>query len=251
MITFIVLLIIMTVAIATLVLAPALAEQRIVFDEAPDQPCSFGPDMSWIAIKSSDPLAVLALTGAVNPIAANWNSGIGTVYDAELGENRLFITTPVDGWVFVVGTCLPHPHARAFVDKSTPLLLKLSARFSEVHYFACHPELDLFAWIKLFGGRLVRGFAIADDGIVWSRGRTTREERMLGLKLFELRGVRGRKGDAGGELLMHPTPEHVMRLAGHWGVNPTLLDSVGGPVGLGMICEAPSTWRTERIRKIA
>jgi hypothetical protein len=251
MIPFIIILIVLTVGLATLVLAPALAERRVVFDDAPDHPCGFGPDMSWIALKTSDTVAVVGALGIGNPVSANWDCGIGTVYDDDLGENRVFVSPPVEGWVFVVGTCLPHPHGRFFVDKCTPLLLDLSSQFGDVQYFACYNELDLYAWAKLTAGRLVRGFGIGDDGVVWSRGRTTREERLLGLKLFELRGVRGRKGDAGGELLMHPTPEHVMRLAGDWSLNPTLLDGVVTGPGLGAIGEAPGAWRTERLRKIA
>lgn len=248
---FIAVLIVATIAIAWLVLAPAIAERHVVFDNDPDQPCGFGPDMSWIAIKANDGAAVAAALGVIDPIPSNWDSGVGTVYDAAFGENRVFISPPVENWIFVAGSCLPHPHGRAFADKCTPLLLNLSERFGEVQYFASYPELDIFAWAKVVSGRTVRAFAIGDDGIVWSKGRTTREERLLGLKLFELRGVRGRKGDAGGELLMHPTQEHVMRLAGHWSINPTTLDSVSVAPGLGSVCRAPAAWRTERLRKSA
>lgn len=251
MIFCIFLLIFATIGIVTFVLAPALAERRIVFNDFPDHPCGFGPEMAWIAIRSTDLSAIVAALEIGDPISANWNCGIGSVYDADLGENRVFVSPPVEGWVFVVGTCLPHPHGRFFVDKCTPLLAGLSERFGDVQYFACLAELDVYAWVKFAAGRLVRGFGIGDDGVVWRSGRTTREERLLGLKLFELRGVRGRNGDAGGELLMHPTPEHVMGLAGHWSVNPTLLDSEGALPGTGVTGEAPRRWRTERLRKIA
>ena len=241
-----------TILIASRVAAPRVAERNLVFDTSPDRPCSFGPDMSWIAIKTGNTSAVVAALGVDDPIQANWNCGIGTIYSAEFGENRIFVSSPVDGWVFVVGTGLPHPHGRAFVDKCTPLLLHLGERFKDVQYFASYPELDFFAWSKLVSGRLIRAFGVGDEGVMWVRGRTTREERMLGLKLFELRGVRGRKGDAGGELLMHPTQDHVMRLAGHWSLNPTLIDTAAAAdLGLGIICQVPSVWRTQRLRKTA
>lgn len=251
MIAIIAILIIATIAIASLVLAPQVAERHVIFDASPDKPCGFGPDMTWIAIRTNDYAAVIDAVAGEQPIAANWNSGIGTIYNTEFGPSRIFVSSPVDGWVFVIGTALPHPQGRAFVDKCTPLLMHLGERFKDVQYFASYPELDLFAWAKVHSGRLIRAFGVGDEGVIWNRGRTTREERTLGLKLFELRGVRGRKGDAGGELLMHPTQEHVMRVAGHWSINPTLLDTMDNSDGLGAICLAPSAWRTERLRKTA
>ena len=250
MIPFIAILIVATIAIASLVLAPHVAERQVMFDISPDKPCGFGPDMTWIAIKTNDYAAVIDAVGGLQPITANWNSGIGTIYNAEFGPNRIYVSSPVDGWVFVIGTALPHPQGRAFVDKCTPLLMQLGERFKEVQYFASYPDLDLFAWAKIVSGR-IRAFGVGDEGVIWNRGRTTREERTLGLKLFELRGVRGRKGDAGGELLMHPTQEHVMRVAGHWSINPTLLDTAEAASGLGAVCLVPANWRTERLRKTA
>ena len=130
-----------------------------------------------------------------------------------------------------MGLSLPHPVGRGFVDKSTPLLVDLGGRFAEVQYFFSYPPIDFYAWARVRDGRLVRAFAVTDEGIVWNKGRTSKEERGLGLKLFELRGVQGRKGDAGGELILHPTEDHVMRLAHRWSLDPTTLDAELGPAG--------------------
>jgi hypothetical protein len=95
----------------------------------------------------------------------------------------------------------------------------------------------------------LRAFAVGDEGIIWRKGKTTREERALGLRLFEFRGVRGRKGDAGGEIILYPTEDHIMRLAERWSVDPTKLD--GGAVtapGTGYIALAPASWKAERLR---
>ena len=251
MIPIIALLIIATIALAALVFAPRVNAQRLVFDEAPDVPCSFGPDMAWIALKTENCDAAVEALGLIEPVPSNWNSGLGTVYDPKFGQSRLFVSSPVNGWVFVVGSSLPHPHGRSFIDKCTPLLERLAGQFPDVQYFASYPELDLFAWAKLSNGKLVRAFGVSDQGVVWVQGRTTREERSLGLRLFELRGVRRRRGDAGGELLMHPTQEHVMRLAGHWSINPTLLDGTAVRPGRGTIGFAPAQWAAQRERKTA
>ena len=120
-----------------------------------------------------------------------------------------------------------------------------------MQYFFSFPPIDYFAWARVKDGRLVRAFAVTDEGIVWNKGRASKEERALGLKLFELRGVRGRKGDAGGEMILHPTEDHVMRLASRWSIDPTTLDEEQAPSGSGYIALAPHSWRSERLRKAA
>ncbi len=242
-------LIVSTIAIAALLL-PRLLERKIVFDTNSDAPCAFGPDMAWLAIKTDQPLEVAQLLGLEQPTPSNWNCGIGTVYHGTLSNGRVFVSPPHDGWVFVVGAALPLPQGPGFVDKYTALHHGLAERYSDVQAFAAFPELDLFAWARITGGKFIRSLAVSDTGVIISRGKPTREERALGLKLYELRGVKGRKGDAGGELLMHPTLEHVMRLAGGWSLNPTVL-SGGSSNGHGYVGFAPSQWRSERMRKIA
>jgi hypothetical protein len=207
--------------------------------------------MAWLAIRSREPEAVIEALRLREAEPCNWNSGIGSVYDDRVGATHVFVTPPVRGWVFVVGLPLPHPVGRGFVDKCTPLLVDLGGRFPEAQYFFSYPPIDYYAWARVRDGRLVRAFAVSDEGIVWNKGRTSKEERGLGLKLFELRGVRGRKGDAGGELILHPTEDHVMRLAHRWSIDPTTLGAEQAPEALGTIALAPQAWRSERQRKIA
>jgi hypothetical protein len=52
-------------------------------------------------------------------------------------------------------------------------------------------------------------------------------------------------------MILHPTEEHVMRLANRWSLDPTTLDSVAVEPGLGYVTGAPAAWRSERVRKIA
>lgn len=251
MIAFILVMIVLTVAAAALWLGPRIAAQRVIFDIAPDRPAPFGYKMAWLALKTRDTEAVLDALNIAVAEPANWNSGIGTVYDDRLGESRVFVSPPVGGWTFVVGLPLPYPVARSFVDKLTPLLVDLGGRFPDVQYFFTYPLIDFFAWARVTDGRLVRAFAVNDEGLVWNKGRTTREEKALGLKLFELRGVRGRRGDAGGEMILHPTEDHVMQLAHKWSLDPTRIDKIATEPGLGFVAPAPVTWRAEREKKRA
>lgn len=241
-----------TVAAITFVMAPRMAEGRVLFNTTPDAPVPFGYRMGWIAVRTRDTRAVVAALGLVAPQASNWRTGIGSVYDNALGATHVFVSPPVNGWTFVIGLPLPHPVGPSFVDKCMPLLTSLSARFVEVQYYLAYPPVDLFAWIRIIDGKVQRAFAIGDEGVILTVGKTTKDERTLGLKLFELRGVKGRKGDAGGALLLHPTEEHVMRLAGRWSIDPIKIEKAPkGEPALGIVGLAPAGWRQERMRKAA
>ncbi len=251
MIIALLILLVATVVAVAVFLAPNMMPRKVVYDLAPDAPCAFGYKMSWIAIKTDDAAKVLEVLDLYEVEPSNWQSGIGTVYHQELGENRIFVSPPVREWVFVVGLALPHPIGERFVDKWTPLIEELAEEFSEVQYFFSYPSIDFYGWARVLKGRISRAFAIGDEGIILKRGRTTKEEKGLGLKLFELRGVRGLSGDAGGELILYPTERHVIRLAGQWGLDPTKLDRYGEETGLGAIGHAPAYWRPERYREAA
>ena len=249
MILTIVIMVTLTVAIAAFVLAPRLAGDRVVFEQSPDDPTGFGYRMAWLAVRSRNTQAVAEELGLVAAEPCNWHSGIGTVYDNDLGNDHVFVSPPVNGWTFVVGLSLPYPVGGNFTDKAMPMLRRLGRRFVEVQYFFAYPPIDCFAWARLLEGRVIRAFAITDSGIVWDRGRTTREERALGLKLFDFRGVRGRKGDAGGAMILYPTEKHVLSLAKRWSIDPTHLDEVETPApALGLIALAPPSWRPERVK---
>lgn len=237
-----------TIAVAALYLAPRMGGGRVVFSTAPEHPKPFGYDMAWLAVRTRDTAAVLEALGLENAQLCNWDSGIGTVYDSQVGPQHVFVSPPVNGWTFVVGLPLPYPASRAFVDKCMPLLTSLAGRFVEVQYFCCYPPIDMFAWVRFVDTHLVRAFAAGDEGVIWNKGKTTREERSLGLKLFELRGVRERRGDAGGELILHPTEDHVMRLALRWSLDPTRLNPSSAPKALGYIAAPPAAWRAERAK---
>ncbi len=242
----------LTVAAIALLMAPRMAEGRIVYETAPDRACPFGYRMAWIALRTRNTRKVVEVLGLGGAEVCNWRSGIGSVYDAELGQSRVFVSPPVNGWTFVVGLALPHPTGPAFVDKCTPLLLELAAEFIEVQYYFSYPIIDFFSWARLLDGKLARGFAINDEGVIWNRGKPSKDERSLGLRLFDVRGVRGRKGDAGGPLIIYPTEEHVMRLAGRWSIDPIKIDAAPrAKPALGYIGTAPGRWRAERMRKAA
>lgn len=251
MIIAIVVMIAATVAVAAFVLAPRIGEGRVVYEQTPDRPPPFGSNMSWLAVRTRDTSRLVGALGLVHVSGANWSTGLGTVYAADLGETRVFVSPPVGGWTFVVGQILPQPLGKSFLDKTTPLLLDLGREFIEVQYYLASPAIDHFAWARVIDGKLVRAFAIGDEGVLWNKGKPGKEEKAMGLKLFELRGVRGRRGDAGNEIVLYPTEEHVMRLAARWSIDPTRISELKTEAALGWIGLAPPGWRSERARKAA
>lgn len=240
----------LTMAVAAYKLAPRLSPPRVPhvppIIQSPDTPRPFGYDMAWLAVRTRDADSVVAALGLLDAEACSWSSGITAVYDQGLEQTHVFVSPPVNGWTFVVGLPLPHPTTGAFVDKCSPLLVSMGGAFAEVQYFFSYVPIDMFAWARMVDGRLLRAFAAGDEGVLWNKGKRSREERRLGLKLFELRGVRGRQGDAGGDIVLHPTEDHVMRLASRWSLDPTRLHSASAPPGLGYIALAPQSWRPER-----
>lgn len=244
-------LVVATVAIAGLWLAPRMGRVRIRYDEQPDRPIAFGHDMSWLAVRTEDTEAVLDMLALADETAANWNSGIATIYDRQRGAARIFVAPPVGGWTLVAGLALPHPSSTRFVDKAMPLLQRLAGRFPDVQYFASCPVVELFAWVRFSDRRLTRAFATLDGEVVWSQGKPTRDEIQLGLRHYELRGVKDRSGDAGGEIVLSPTEAQVMHMAARWSLDPTRLAASSARPALGMVGTAPAVWQAERVRRVA
>ena len=242
--------IVATIATAAFVLAPQIGKGQLIFDLRPDLPRPFGYRMAWLAIRTRDTHRVAECLGLAGTQSANWDTGLGTIYSPGHAGDRLFVSPPVNGWTFVVGLALPLPLGRDHADKATPLLLDLGARFIEVQCYVSHPASDRYAWARIIDGRLVRAFAIGKDGVLWKHGKPTKEEKTMGLKLFQVRGVRGKRDDMGSELLMHPTEEHVMRLAAKWSLDPTRVDQVQVSASLGLIGHAPARWRPELLQKV-
>jgi len=241
----------LTVVVIAYVVAPRTATARVAIDTEPDLPRSFGVDMAWIAVRSEDRDAIVAALELKATTAANWNAGIGIIYDAALDDAYVFVSPPVKGWTFVAGLPLPLPPARAFVDKLTPLLMQLGRQFRDVQYFASYPVIDFYAWARVERGRIVRAFAMGDEVVIWDRGRLTREEKALGLKLFEVRGIRGRIGDAGQSIILYPTEQQVLRMASGWSVDPSMLERLARNPGAGLVAPAPPCWRAQRLSKAA
>ena len=76
-------LVVITTLIAAFRLAPRLLPRRILLDDAPDEPRSFGCGISWLAIKTRDTHRLVRYLELTDLHHANWNSGLGAVYDSD------------------------------------------------------------------------------------------------------------------------------------------------------------------------
>ncbi|MGE0630204.1 MAG: hypothetical protein AB7O43_20610 [Hyphomicrobiaceae bacterium] len=249
MILVIFVLLVLTILAAAFVMAPLIREERIVFDMTPDAPAPFGEGMAWLAVKTRDAARVADVLNLTPLQQANWQTGIGTIYDERLGESHVYLAPPVDGWTFVVGLALPQPLGRSFVDKCTPMLLDLSAAFPEAQYFLAYPPLDCYGWARVNGGKLVRAFAVNDAGVIWNKGRAGKPERALGLQRVEIKFGRGSKSNVNPPVLIYPTEAHVLHIASCWSIDPTSIAAKQPEAELGYICAPPPQWRPERLRR--
>jgi len=70
------------------------------FNQTPDQPQPFGFKIIWIALKTSDPLAVIDALELKAATPANWESGLPVAYET---GSWIFVSPPVGGWILAVG----------------------------------------------------------------------------------------------------------------------------------------------------
>jgi hypothetical protein len=104
------------------------------FDQTPDKPQPFGFKVNWLALKTSDPLAVVDALDLKETTPANWESGLAVVYEY---DPWIFVSPPVGGWVLAVGVSLPYPTLETQHDigrKFDAMFLRLMSRFTDVQF---------------------------------------------------------------------------------------------------------------------
>lgn len=230
------------VAIAT---GPAGAQSRVTrprraISAEPDRPVSFGYKIAWFAIRTVDTARVSRVLelGAIQP--ANWQSGVGAVYEAR-DEIVAFVAPPVDGWTLVVTTLGVAAEDEVKIARIVNLLRDLSKEYGEAQHFGTYWVVDYHAWFRAVNGELQRGFSWCAelDGVLTNLGTVTEIERELGFGAFG--GLSNRElTDAiyeseGLPPMRFPDEDDPQRIAGAWSIDPQTLDSrtdVAPAVGL-------------------
>ena len=211
----------------------------------PDLPLPFGQRMGWIAVNTENTSNVARAIGISKKEQANWRGGLETVYHPANGANKVFVSPPLNGWTFIIGTAIPFPAGEKLADNCTPVLTDLGDQFRDVQYYFADEELGFFAWARLRNGKIGRAFAWGDEGIIWNRGRATKEERALGLRPLETQTAKVEERASALQRLVYPSEDHVHRLAGAWSINPMDIKFLETTTGTGFIGTPPASWRKQ------
>jgi len=170
----------------------------------PCLPGPFGYETAWYAIKGETPKSVIEKLKLDVACEANWESGIGYVYNFSDGE--VFVSPEVDGYVLVIG-----------LPGDNELARKHGVLFDELQYFGNHRVTDYYAWVRFANGELIRAYSICrSTGEFWNKGNITDEELELGLDKFPVEEI---SGDSCEEHKI-ADEEFVLRIAKAWGVDP-------------------------------
>ena len=179
----------------------------------------------WMAIKSTSAEEVREALGLDEAIPCSWDEGL-----TEAREQKLFVAPPVDGWVLVIGHCLPDPTDDP--DRSFHFLRRLSERLGHVQFFSLNRIVNYHAWAIVDQGEVFRAYAWADE-VMWNQGPLTAAEREMKMRIRPYASKSERplsSNEAGANC------ERVIRLASRWGIDPAMVaeevsNGEGGCVG--------------------
>ncbi|WP_150107350.1 hypothetical protein [Pedosphaera parvula] len=150
-----------------------------------------------------------------NPKPCSWLEGISGD-----GDQKLFVSPPVNGWVLVIGSALPDPGED--IDACFRFLLDLSRKVGHVQYFIANTVLNYHAWAQMESGHVLRGYAWAGKTL-WNQGPTTQAEIDLAMKCYTYTDP----GEALPFSSSEPSAsnsEKVHLLASRWSIDPEEID---------------------------
>lgn len=189
----------------------------------PDRARAFGAGRTWFALRADDPEQVVQALRLRTVLPANWRAGLD-----EVAEQGVFVTPPVDGWVFAVGRDVAVRTADP--TEIEPLVALLSERFGEAFWFATDDDREVHGWARGERGVLTRGYAFAEEhGHIFWHGDVTEHEHALGCFVDD---PRDRSDD---EIKWWPDRATVCALAGRWAVDPSRIDAGMQPAGTGFV----------------
>ncbi|HYE33149.1 MAG TPA: hypothetical protein VEH27_17105 [Methylomirabilota bacterium] len=165
----------------------------------------------WLAIRTTNLAKVQKAIGLHNPTPCSWADGL-----ARVTEKRLFLSPPVQGWVLVVGQCLPEPMDD--VDDFYKFIVKLSRELGQVQFFSFNKVVNHHAWVRADSGKIYRAYAWAGETL-WNEGDATAAEEALGMRCYDY-------GEAPQPVTFSTNQSHlansekVVQLAARWSIDP-------------------------------
>lgn len=139
-------------------------------------PFLFDRPNRWLAVKCSNIHKVQTALGLHNATMCPLSEGF-----ARLGEDKLFISPPVKGWILVVGNSLPDMGED--VDKLYHFLMRVAGDLGSVQYFSANRVVNHHGWVRIENNRVYRAYAWAGETL-WNQGERTAAERELDLKCY-------------------------------------------------------------------
>jgi hypothetical protein len=192
-----------------------------------DFPVSFGSNVAWLAVETTDIAAVASVLNLRQLREAKWADGIVAAY-----RSAVFVTPPLDRWTLAVGTpLLPREKIEAVVK---PLVEELSRQFQDAQYFCTHQPTESHAWARAQNGQLVRGYGWFGRQCVWNEGPETEQERSL---RFRFTAAPSEPDRGAGPSV--PNEICVFRLASLWSINPKTLEAQSAKPALGLLGDRP------------
>lgn len=196
---------------------------------ASGNPLSFQPPSAWVVIRSHQWPAIQAALRLNRTTLCSWSEGAGS-----LGENQLFVSSPIGSWTLVIGPGLPNPAAD--IDRCYHFLTRLSAELGHVEFFWHDRALSHHAWAQAECGQIIRAYAWAEQTL-WSQGPVTAAEKELGM-CFVPYGQRARGiGLWGGSSRERSNTGKLQLLARRWSLDPAAVPPEVWKLGWGITGE--------------
>ncbi len=198
----------------------------------PDSAVSFGYKCMWFAVKTTDKNRLAALLQLSNVSDCNWQVGIEKAYD-----DFVFITPAVGEWTLACGWGLPHGDSKESIAEVKKLLQVLSKEFGDAQFFCTHRVIEYHCWIKAQNGKVERVYSFSGESgeNIVVEGEPTAAEKTM--KLINTLSAEA-KDDAYFERedIVRPNEETVMKIAEHWSVDPSVLETRKDiAAGLGLL----------------
>jgi hypothetical protein len=167
----------------------------------------------WLALRSSNPMAVQAALGIGHPRPCPWTEGI-------TGKHEFFVSLPVEGWIIVAGSGLPHPGQD--VDNCFHFLVRLSRELGHIQFFMVDPVLHHHAWVRVENGIVIRAYVWVNE-TVWNQGPKSLAEIELNMESPGY-GENPEMDDGTMEKSAAANADKVPALAARWSLDPAAID---------------------------
>jgi len=164
-------------------------------------------------MRADDPEQVARALQLRTVLPANWSAGL-----AQVASEGVFVTPPIDGWIFAVGRDLAVITQDPAEMES--LITGLSQDYGEVMWFSTDEQRDVHGWAMAQRGALVRGYAYIEEyGHTLWHGDVTEAEAALGCFRDDPRD------HSDDEIKWWPDRRTVLAVAAAWSMDPC---TIGG-----------------------